>query len=88
MAFELINPSTVHEPTGYSHAARAGNLLYISGQVAVSPDGQVVGKGDIAAQARQVFSNLRAVLKDQGADLGRVFKMTTLINFHRYVTGF
>jgi enamine deaminase RidA (YjgF/YER057c/UK114 family) len=88
MDFELINPNGVHEPTGYSHAAKVGNILYISGQVAVAPDGQLVGKGDIEAQARQVFANLLAVLRDQGAELDRIFKMTTLITHPSYLEPF
>jgi enamine deaminase RidA (YjgF/YER057c/UK114 family) len=61
----LVNPETLHRPTGYSHVAQvtAGRLAYISGQVALDRAGELVGPGDIRAQARQVFENLRAALK-------------------------
>ena len=55
-------------------AVSAGNLLFISGQVAFDDEGQVVGAGDIVAQARQTFKNLEAVLKKAGASFSDVIK--------------
>jgi enamine deaminase RidA (YjgF/YER057c/UK114 family) len=56
-----------------------GRLLYIAGQVARDPEGNVLGKGDIRAQARQVFQNLRNVLQAAGGDLSDLLKITTYI---------
>jgi enamine deaminase RidA (YjgF/YER057c/UK114 family) len=56
-----------------------GRLLYISGQVAWDAAGTIVGKGDVRAQARQVFENLRGVLQAAGGDLGNLMKITTYI---------
>ena len=73
----LVNPETLHRPTGYSHVAQvtAGRLAYISGQVALDRAGELVGPGDIRAQARQVFENLRAALKAVDAGFDQVVKL-------------
>ena len=67
----------VHKTTGYSHAAKAGGLLFLAGQVAQDQDGNVVGRGDVEAQAVQIFDNLRAILASAGATLNDVVKLTT-----------
>ena len=51
---------------GYSQGVRAGNLLFISGQMPVDDDGKLVGSGDLTAQAHRVFANLQTVLKAAG----------------------
>jgi enamine deaminase RidA (YjgF/YER057c/UK114 family) len=79
MTADRINPDTLYDslPFGFSHAAisPAGRMLHLAGQVAWDKDGTVIGAGDLAAQARQALSNLRAVLESQGvtpADLVRI----------------
>ncbi|HLW60753.1 MAG TPA: RidA family protein [bacterium] len=67
----------VHKTTGYSHAVRAGDLVFVAGQVAQDQEGRLVGRGDIEAQAVQVFENLKAVLASAGAALDDVVKLTT-----------
>ena len=67
----------VHKTTGYSHAAKAGGLVFVAGQVAQDQEGNVVGRGDVEAQAVQIFDNLRAVLASAGATLNDVVKLTT-----------
>lgn len=73
----FINPETMHRPTGYTHVVEvvAGRPVYISGQVALDPTGSLVGPGDIGAQARQVFDNLRAALQAVGAGFDQVVKL-------------
>ena len=62
---------------GYSHAVAAtGRLVAIAGQVAMDRDGNVVGPGDAAAQAEQVFENLRLALDAAGATFNQVVKFT------------
>lgn len=78
MHFEIINPTTVHTTNGYSHAARIGDLILVSGQVATNPAGEMVGKGDVRAQTQQVYENLRAVLEAAGSGLDRIGKLTVL----------
>lgn len=76
-AARFINPETMHRPTGYSHVAEvtAGRPAYIAGQVALDPTGALVGPGDIRAQARQVFENLRAALEAVGAGFDQLVKL-------------
>jgi enamine deaminase RidA (YjgF/YER057c/UK114 family) len=71
------NPDGMHAPTGYTHVVEVqpGRMAYISGQVALNQDGQLVGEGDIVAQTRQVFENIAAALKSLGTDFGSVVKL-------------
>ena len=59
---QLINPSTVAAPRGYSHAAviDLGNckMVILSGQVALDQKGNLVGANDIVKQTEQVFRNI------------------------------
>jgi reactive intermediate/imine deaminase len=73
-----INPDTIARPTGYSHVVEAhGNrTVYISGQVALDRQGNLVGAGDMKAQAEQVFQNLQAALAAAGATFDDVVKVT------------
>ena len=63
----------------FSQAIQVGNTIYLSGQVALDPDGNVVGKGDMKAQTRQAWENIKAVLKAAGASLNDVVKITQFI---------
>jgi len=74
----FLNPDSVHKPVGYSHVAEvtSGRLVYIAGQVAVDPSGKIVGEGDVSAQTRQVFENLKANLAAVKADFSTVIKLT------------
>ncbi len=65
----------------YSNAVRvrAGDLLFISGQVAWDSDGQVVGKGDPIRQAEQVFDNLAAILAAYDATFDDIVKVTVYV---------
>jgi enamine deaminase RidA (YjgF/YER057c/UK114 family) len=75
MERERLNPPGVHTPLGnYSHVARAGNVLYLSGQIALDKDGNLVGLGDPTAQIEQIFSNIQAILQHYGASLDDVMK--------------
>ncbi|MFE9925535.1 RidA family protein [Streptomyces sp. NPDC005774] len=70
-------PDGVAPGTGYTHVVTGtGRLVAVSGQVAFDADGKLVGEGDPAAQARQVFENLRRCLASAGADFGNVVKFT------------
>ena len=73
---QRLNPPGLATPTGYSHivSARGGRTIYISGQVAFDAKGQLVGKGDLTAQTRQVFANLDTALKAAGATFNDVVK--------------
>lgn len=60
----------------YSQATRAGNLVFLSGQIPLDPaTGAVVGEGDIEAQARRAFDNLKAVCEAAGGSLADVVRV-------------
>jgi 2-iminobutanoate/2-iminopropanoate deaminase len=63
----------------YSHAVRAGDLLFVSGQPGIDPDTGEVPAGGFEAEARQAFANLRRVLEAAGASLDRVVKTTVFL---------
>ena len=75
-AIERMNPQGLSTPTGYSHvvSTRGGKTIYIAGQVAFDAKGNLVGKGDLAAQTKQVFENLGIALKAAGATFANVVK--------------
>jgi enamine deaminase RidA (YjgF/YER057c/UK114 family) len=62
MPREIIQPDGVFNPRGiypYEQVCRHGKHVYIAGQLALDVDGNLVGVGDIAAQTRQVFENIK-----------------------------
>jgi reactive intermediate/imine deaminase len=63
----------------FTDAVRAGNLVYVSGIVAVDGDGNLVGGDDVVAQTRQVFENMRAVLAAAGCGFADVVKVTVFL---------
>jgi len=75
------NPAAVSKPGAYTHVVEAtgSRIVFISGQVALDKDGNVVGPGDLAKQTEQVFRNLQACLAGAGATFADVTKMTTFI---------
>jgi 2-iminobutanoate/2-iminopropanoate deaminase len=77
-----INPPTLSTPTGYTHVVEVtgpAKTVYIAGQIAFDKEGKIVGAGDMAAQAEQVFKNLQAALEAAGAKFSDVVKMNTYI---------
>lgn len=60
-----------------SQGLRIGDIVILSGQVALDENGNIIGKDDIGAQARQVFRNIEQILKQAGASLSDVVKLTT-----------
>lgn len=77
-----INPPALSRPTGYTHVVEVSGetkTIYVAGQVASDKNGNVIGLGDMKAQAEQVFSNLEAALAASGAKFSDVVKMTTFV---------
>lgn len=70
----------------YSQAVRAGNTVYLSGQIPFVPATMELVSGDIAAEARQVFENLRAVCEAAGGSLEHIARigiyLTDLADFN------
>jgi reactive intermediate/imine deaminase len=63
----------------YSQAIKAGNTVYLSGQIPLDPQTGELVTGDIEAQVRQVFENLRAVARAAGGDLASAVKLNVYL---------
>ncbi|WP_405883927.1 RidA family protein [Streptomyces sp. NBC_01136] len=73
-------PDGVAPAAAYSHVVLGtGRFVAVSGQLALDEDGRLVGAGDAAAQARQVFENLRRCLAAAGATFDDVVKLTFFV---------
>ncbi len=84
---KVLQPKSLPDPRPrYSQGilAEGKRLLFIAGQTAVDADGNVVGKGDAAAQAEQVLKNMKAVLDEAGGSFADLVKITTYITDPRY----
>ena len=80
MSREEIRVDGLAEPIShFTDAVRAGDLLFVSGVVAVDGDGRLVGGDDVVAQTRQVFENIRAVLSAASCDFEDVVKVTVFL---------
>jgi enamine deaminase RidA (YjgF/YER057c/UK114 family) len=68
-------------PVGFSHAfeVRGNRLLFLAGQVAKDRDGNVIGKGDLVTQFRQVCENLKALVGSRGGTLQDIVKLTIYV---------
>jgi len=78
MALEYINPPDLPTPSTYTQVvvARGTKLIFVSGQEPEDVHGKLVGAGDFAAQARQVFGNLGRALAAAGAGPEHVTRIT------------
>jgi reactive intermediate/imine deaminase len=78
---QYLNPPALSAPTGYTHVVQVhgGRTIYVAGQVALDKSGNVVGKGDFAAQTTQVFENLKSALAAGGATFDNLVKVTTFV---------
>jgi enamine deaminase RidA (YjgF/YER057c/UK114 family) len=82
MARTVLTPKGDGKPIGAYSAGfmvDPGRLVFVAGQVAMDAEGRLVGEGDLAAQATQVFRNLAAVLKEAGCGFRDVVKFTTFL---------
>ena len=62
-----------------SQGIQIGDSIYVSGQIAIDPEGNVVGKGDMKAQTRQALENVKTVLQAGGASMEDVVKVTVYV---------
>ena len=81
MTLECINPPGLPTPKTYSQvvAAIGTKLIFVSGQEPEDIDGKLVGRGDFAVQARQVFANLGRALAAAGALPKHVARITIYV---------
>lgn len=76
----VVQPAGMAAGNGYSHVVwGTGTFVAVSGQVAIDERGELVGPGDVAAQAAQVFENLRRCLAEAGATFADVVKFTFFV---------
>ena len=71
-----LSPATMPKPFGYSQVVEVSGsrMVFISGQVPLDANNQLVGEGDFASQARQVFENVRLALEAVGLTFDQVVK--------------
>jgi reactive intermediate/imine deaminase len=80
MSKQIISTADAPAAIGiYSQAVRVGNTIWVSGQIPLDPVTQEMIKGDIEAQARRVFDNLRAIVAAAGASLDDVVKASVFL---------
>ncbi len=77
---QIIHSAEAPKAIGpYSQAVRAGDTVYVSGQIPLDPvSGQLVS-GDIEAEIRRVFDNLRAIAADEGGSFAHVVKLNVFL---------
>ena len=89
MPREIIQPKGVWDPRPrFAQVVRTGKQVYVAGQTSVDGNGNLVGRGEIEVQARQVFQNLRKCLEAAGTDFDHVVKLnvySTDLDAHREV---
>lgn len=79
----FVNPGTMAQLDGFTHAVRIGFVTYVSGEVPLDSAGHLVGAGDLSAQAKQAFANLNLVLRIAGNVPSDVVKLTVyVVNYH------
>jgi len=76
MPRDAINTPNAPAAIGpYSQATRAGDMVFLSGQIALEPDSGLLVEGDVSAQARQAFANLRAVCEAAGGSMDDIVRV-------------
>ena len=79
---ELRSPDGLVKSPAFSHVAivsGAVRTIYVGGQDAITPDGTVVGMGDLGAQTTQILANIETALSAAGAGLEHVIKWTVFV---------
>ena len=77
----IINTSKAPAPIGpYNQAVLSGNMLFISGQIALIPGTSDLADADIATEANQVMRNLQAILTEAGMDFSNIVKTTIFLS--------
>ncbi len=81
MAKQFLNPAGLANPGGYTNVvcADGGKLVFVAGQVAFDTNLQIVGQGDLRAQTRKTFENLKIALEAAGARFEDVVKLNVYV---------
>jgi enamine deaminase RidA (YjgF/YER057c/UK114 family) len=68
-------------PVPFSQGWRVGSLVFVGGQISADEHGRTIGVGDIELQTRNVFENIRRVLREAGAEMRDIVKINTFYVF-------
>jgi 2-iminobutanoate/2-iminopropanoate deaminase len=80
MAKQIIQTEKAPAPIGpYNQAVKAGNFLFVSGQIPVQPSNNEMIAGDVVVQARQVMQNIKAILEEAKLTLEHIVKATIFV---------
>jgi len=79
MSVERLDPDSMTKMPGLHQTVRAGNNVYIAGQVALDEQGEFHGEGDADEQLRQIYANLQNACRAHGGTLSNMVKTTTYI---------
>ena len=81
VSIRRVNPPELGAPSGYSHVVevRARRIIFIAGQTALDRNGEIVGRGNFAMQAAQVFKNLDIALQAVGCTATNLIKLTVFL---------
>lgn len=81
MSKEIITTTNAPAPIGpYNQAVRTGNLLFVSGQVALKPGTNDMANADIIEETHQVLQNLKSILQQAGMDFSNIVKTTIFLS--------
>jgi len=81
MSKQIINTLNAPAPIGpYNQAVKTGNLLFVSGQVALKPGTNDLANADIIEETHQVMQNLKSILAEAGMDFSNVVKTTIFLS--------
>ena len=81
MTKQIINTAKAPAPIGpYNQAIQAGNMLFISGQIALKPGTSDLANADIIEETHQVMKNLKSILSEAGMDFNAVVKTTIFLS--------
>ncbi|NMO88372.1 RidA family protein [Actinomycetospora sp. TBRC 11914] len=75
MSISLVNPASLARPSGFTHAVRCGDTVWLSGQTALDADGRIV-PGGIVEQFRRALANVVTALREAGGDPTRFLSVT------------
>lgn len=81
MPKRIVNPEGLIEPRGFNHGllVEGGQLLFLAGQDATGPDGEIVASGDLVRQFEQVMANLAAVVEAAGGTSQDLVKLNVYV---------
>jgi len=78
---QVINTNEAPAPIGpYNQAVKTGNLLFISGQIALVPGTEILANSSISEETHQVMKNLSSILKSEGIDFDHAIKTTIFLS--------